>query len=192
MTALVVLAACALLLTHRSQVRSLSLIFERYSTKSDFSVQDVAFLWLTNSADRTYFLAMTGGTNTFMPDTLTGLGRSKPQSSESYMVSSEFSDQKPIDVMDLVQQATQCLALAPHSAIRLRVALPLRGQKQRVAVLCLEPPTGTRPFWTNRLGGSILGVLPRSVGKKLMQRQPVVLRVWCDRELSLDEGLAKK
>src|SRR5262245_48921866 len=183
-TVLVVVTACGLLITHRFEGCSLSLVFERYSTKSDLLAQDVAFLWLTNSSDRTYYLAMTGGTNTLMPDTLPGLGGYKQQHHESYMVSCEFSDQTPSDSRDLIQQASKCLALAPHSAVRLRVALPSKGQKRRVAVLCLEPPPGTRPLWTNGIGLSLLRRLPRSVAKRVMQRQPTVLRVWCDRELS--------
>jgi hypothetical protein len=53
-----------LLMTHRTQALSLSLAFERYGSILDFdySVQDVAFLWFTNSSDKSYCLPMMGGT----------------------------------------------------------------------------------------------------------------------------------
>jgi len=35
-----------------------------------------------------------------------------------------------------------------------------------------------------RIGIRILRALPRSAAHKLLLRQPTVLRVWCDRELS--------
>ena len=192
MTLLVGVTACVLLMSRRSQARSLSLVFERYSTQTDFFVQDVAFLWLTNSSDRTYGLPMTGGTNTFLWDTPLGLGRYKQQRSGSHMVNCEFSGE-PIRSMDPMQWG-QCLTLAPHSAIRLRVPWPPEGQKRRVAVLCAEQPSGSpRRFWTKGIGLSILRTLPRSVGMKLLFSQPGVLRVWCDRELSHPgEGLTKR
>jgi hypothetical protein len=61
---LVGVTACVLLTTHRSQARSLSLVFERYGSAMDFdySVQDVAFLWFTNLSGQSYCLPMMGGT----------------------------------------------------------------------------------------------------------------------------------
>jgi len=55
---------CVLLMTHRSQARTLSLVFERYGSILDFdySVQDVAFLWFTNSSDKSCCLPMMGNT----------------------------------------------------------------------------------------------------------------------------------
>lgn len=183
MTVLAVVTACVLAVSHHSQAHYLSLVFERYSTRMDFFVEDVAFLWLTNSSDRTYCLPMTGGTNTFLWDTAPGFGRYKQQRNGSHEVSCEFSD-KPARFVNPMQWG-QCLSLAPHSAVRLRVALPPNGQKRRVAVLCAEKPSGSpRPFWTNGIGLSILRMLPRSVGMKLLFSQPAVQRVWCDRELS--------
>src|SRR5438093_6399256 len=106
MTVLVVVIAGVPLITHRSQARSLSLVFERYSTRADLFVQDVAFLRLTNSSDRTYCLAMTGGTNTFEWDApFTFLSDKQPQHSASYMVICEFSGQTPTGSWDLIQQA---------------------------------------------------------------------------------------
>jgi hypothetical protein len=149
----------------------------------DFFVEDVAFLWLTNSSDRTYCLPMTGGTNTLLWDTPLGLGRYQQQRSQSYMVDCEFSDQTIRSINPM--QWGQCLTLAPRSAVRLRVPLPPEGQNRRVAVLCTEAPSGSpRRFWTNGIGLSILRALPRSVGMKVLFSQPAVLRVWCDRELS--------
>ena len=200
-TVLVAVTVSMLLIAHRSKERSLSLHFERhgtierYSTNLGFYVQDVAFFWITNSSDKTYYLAMTGGTNTHLPDTPIGIGRYKQQSikESSYMVICEFSDQTPTDYWDLIQQASNCLTLGPHSAVRLRVALPPEGKKRKVAVLCIDLPPGLRPFWTNSFGSILLRVLPRSVAKQLMHRDPAVLRVWCDRELShRGEGLAKR
>ena len=187
LTVLVVVTACVLPMTHRSQARSLSLVFERYSTRMDFFDQDMAFLWITNSSDRTYVLPMTGGTNTGQLDTPTGLGRYKQQISGSYMVNCEFSGEptRPVNPM----QWGQCLTLAPHSAFRVRVPLPPECAKRKVAVLVCEPPSGPRRFWTNSIGLSILRTLPRSAAHKVLWRQPAVLRVWCDRELSQpDEG----
>ena len=182
-TVLVVVTPCVLLMSHRSQARSLSLVFERYSTRSDFFVQDVAFLWLTNLSDRTYLLPMTGGTNTGQLDTPIGLGRYKQQQfSGSYMVNCEFSGE-PTRAVNPVQWG-QCLTLAPHSAFRVRVPLPPEGAKRKVAVLVCDPPSGPRRFWTNGLGLSILRTLPRPAAHKVLWRQPAVLRVWCDRELS--------
>jgi hypothetical protein len=169
-----------LLVSHRSglQARSLSLVFERYSTDADFYVQDVAFLRLTNSSERAYALPMAGGTNTFERDRPVGYDNG------SYMFICEFNDEaNPIPQVSVASWG-KCLGLAPHSVVRLRVALPPEGQKRRVAVLCAEMPSGSpRPFWTKGIGLSILRILPRSVGRKLLFSQPAVLRIWCDREL---------
>jgi hypothetical protein len=75
---LVVVTAGVLLLTQRRQAPPLSLVFERYSTKMDFFVEDVAFLWLTNLSDKPYGLPMTGGTNTQLQDSPIGLGSLPP------------------------------------------------------------------------------------------------------------------
>src|SRR5688572_2731212 len=94
---LAVIIACVLLTTRRSQPDFLSLVFERYSTRSDFFVQDVAFLQLSNSSDRTYYVPMTGGTNTLLPDAPLAVARYKDHGglpSQSYLVNCEFSDQK--------------------------------------------------------------------------------------------------
>jgi hypothetical protein len=182
LTVLVTVTACLLSITNRSRGRSLSLVFERYSTRMDFFDQDMAFLWITNSSDRTYLLPMTGGTNTGQLDTPMGLGRYKQPISGSYMVNCEFSGEptRPVNPM----QWGQCLMLAPHSAFRVRVPLPPEGAKRKVAVLVCEPPSGPNRFWTNSIGLSILRTLPRSGAHKVLWRQPAVLRVWCDRELS--------
>jgi hypothetical protein len=68
---LVGVTASVPLVIHRTQARPLSLAFERYGSILDFdySVQDVAFLWFTNSSDKSYCLPMMGGTNTFQRET---------------------------------------------------------------------------------------------------------------------------
>jgi len=181
-------AACVLLMTHRSQAHSLSLVFERYGSTTDLglNVQDVAFLWFTNSSDKSYCLPMMGGTNTFQRDTPIGYA------SGSYMIRWEFGDQVSPGLQVSFEGLGLCHVVAPHSAVRIRLPLQPRGEQRRVAVLCAAMPSGSpRAFWTNGIGLSILRTLPRSVGKKLLFSQPAVLRVWCDRELSHpDERLA--
>ena len=185
MTALVGVTVCVLLMTRRSQAHSLSLVFERYSDSMDFYVQDVAFLWLTNSSDKTYWLPMAGGTNSICWDTPPGLGSYKQQPSQSYMVECEFSGQANPKRQVSILSWGQCAIVAPHSAVRLRVALPPKGEKRRVAVLCAEQPSGNPSrFWTNGIGLRILRELPRSARHKVLWQEPAVLRVWCDRELS--------
>jgi hypothetical protein len=173
--------ACVLLMTHRTQARSLSLVFERYGSTTDFdySVQDVAFLWFTNSSDKSYCLPMVGGTNTFQRDAPIGYD------SGSYMIRWEFGDQaNPVPQVPFASLGL-CYTVAPHSAVRIRVPLPPMGEQRRVAVLCAEMPSWSpRRFWTKGIGLSILRRLPRSVRMKLLFSQPAVLRVWSDRELS--------
>jgi hypothetical protein len=179
MTVLAIATACVLLLTHPSPTRSLSLVFERYGTIWDNPVQELAFLQFTNTSDRTYGLPMTGGTNTLLHDSpFSSLGA-------SYLVDCEFSDQANRMPQASTARWGLCVAVAPHSSVRVRVALPPKGPKGRVAVLCAEMPSGSpRRFWTTAIGVGILRTLPRSVGKKLLFSQPAVLKVWSDRELS--------
>ena len=190
-TALGAVTVAVLLISHRSQAPPLSLLFERYGTVTtmdpfmlDLSVQEVAFLWITNSSDKAYFVALAGGTNTSLLDAPIGFKQSS--SGGSYMPMCEFRDQPPADITPRPVSFANlglCAYVGPHSAVRLRVALPPEGRKRKVAVLCGEPPPGIRPFWTNSLGRTVLGVLPRSVARRAMWREPAVLRVWCDREL---------
>jgi hypothetical protein len=173
--------ACVLLMTRQSQARCLSLVFEKYGSTTDvaFNAQAVAFLWFTNSSARSYCLPMMGSTNTFQRDTPLGYD------SGSYLIRWEFGDQA--NSLRQVSSASLglCHVVAPHSAVRLRVPLPPRGERRKVAVLCAEmPSTSPRRFWTKGLGLSILRSLPRSIGKRLLFSQPAVLRVWCDHELS--------
>jgi hypothetical protein len=173
-------------MTHRSQAPSLSLVFDSYSTDLDFNVQDAAFFCLTNSSAIAYILPMTGGTNTF------DRGSPLDHYRGSYMVMCEFSDPPHPTPQASATSWGLCFVLAPHSAVRLRVALPPTGQQRRVAVLCAEQPSGPRQFWTKGIGLRVLRILPRSVGRKLLFSQPAVLRVWCDREFSHpDESLPK-
>jgi hypothetical protein len=183
-TVLMGVTVCVLLITHGSQAPPLSLAFERYGTDLDFNA--VAFLWLTNASDKPYALPMTGGTNTFQP-ALVGYGNG------SYQIRCEFSDQaNPMPKVRLASLGP-CHVLDAHSALRLRVELPGSGQKRRVAVLCFEQPSGSpRRFWTKGIGLTILRVLPRSVGRKLLFSQPAMLWVWCDRELSHSEERVRK
>jgi hypothetical protein len=172
---------CVLLTTHRSQARSLSLVFERYGSTLDFdySVQDVAFLWFTNSSDKSYCLPMMGGTNTFQRETPIAYD------SGSYMIRWEFGDQaSPVPQVSFASLGL-CYTVVPHSAVRIRVPLATRGEQRKVAVLCAEMPSmSPRQFWTKGVGLSILRRLPRSVRMKLLFSQPAVLRVWSDREVS--------
>ena len=190
-----------LLKTGRSQPPPLSLLFERYGTVTTidpltmyFFAQDVAFLWITNSSDKTYCVAMAGGTNSSLPDAPIGFKQSS--SGGSYMPMCEFRDQPPAgSTPPPVSFASLglCVNVGPHSAVRLRVALPPEGQKRKLAVLCTEPPPGVGPFWTNRVGRTVIRVLPRAIALRAMLREPAKLRVWCDRELSQDrERLEKK
>src|SRR5438105_181011 len=194
-TVLGALTVSVLLITHRSRALPLSLLFERYGKVTtrdivamDLFVQDVAFFSLTNSSDKTYYVAM-GPTNTYLPDAPIGFGRSNEG---SYLAICEFNDRPPTGSKQPMRRVSfaslgQCLALGPHSAVRLRVPLPPEGQKRKVAVLCTELPQGIRPFWTNSIGGIVLRVLPRSLARKAMHREPAMLRVWGDRELSHDD-----
>ena len=200
-TVLGAVTVSVLLITNRSQAPPLSLLFERYGTVKtmdpfamDLFVEDVAFLRITNSSDETYYMAQAGGTNTSLPDAPIGL---KPSWVEgSYMPMCEFRDLPPVGSAPLPVSFASlglCVNVGPHSAVRLRVALPPEGQKRKVAVLCTEPPPGVGPFWTSSMGRTVLRVLPRSVARQAMWRQPAVLRVWCDRELShRGEGVARR
>ena len=179
-TVLGAVTVAVLLITHRSQAPPLSLLFERYGTVTtmdpltlDLFVQDVAFLWITNSSDKAYYVAMAGGTNTSLPDAPIGFKQSS--SGGSYMPMCEFRDQPPAgSTPPPVSFASLglCVNVGPHSAVRLRVALPPEGQKRKVAVLCTEPPPSIRPFWTSSMGRTVIGVLPRSVARKAMWRRP--------------------
>ncbi len=183
-TVLAAVPVSVLLITQRPQPRPLSLLFEQYGrvTTMDFDVEKVGFFWLTNLSDKTYYFSL-GGTNTYLRDELVGFGEG------SYMARCEFRDQTPpgsTSPMPPVSFASlgKCMPLGPHSAVRLRVALPPEGQKRKVAVLCAEPLPGLRPFWTSSIGAIIIRALPRSVARKAMDRTPPVPRIWCDRELS--------
>ena len=177
---LLVAAAGVLLMPHQPQARSLSLVFERYGTTTDFAFnnQDVAFFWLTNTSDKSFALPMAGSTNTFWREPALGFDRG------SYLIRWEFSDQPDPQPPVSLASLGLCLTVAPHSAVRVRVPLPPQGQIRRVAVLCAEVPSPGRPFWTHGIGLSMLRTLPHSVRLKLLFSQPAVLRVWSDRELS--------
>ena len=190
MTVLVAVTLSALV-RERPKALLMSVVFERYSTKMDFYVEDVAFLWLTNASDKTYYLAMTGNKDTRQLDTPIGFGRYKATNSgsESVMVDCYFSDQTATGTTNWAQRvsftnASKCLVLAPRSTVRLRVPLPPEVQKRKVAVLCAELPASPSGFWVSSFGLSMLRMLPRSVGRRVLQPQFTVLRVWCDRELS--------
>jgi hypothetical protein len=183
-------AACVLLMAPRqSQPCLVSLFFEEYGTVTDlgFNVQEVAFLRFTNSSSKSCLLPMVGSTNTFQRDTPVSYDKG------SFLIMWEYGDQaNPVPQVSFASLGL-CQVVAPHSAVRLRVPLPPQGQKRRVAVLCAEQPSvGPRPFWTSRVGLTMLRILPRSVGMKLLFSQPAVLRVWCNHELSHpDERPAK-
>jgi hypothetical protein len=130
--------ACVLLMTHQSQARSLSLVFEKYGSTTDvgFNVQAVAFLWFTNSSDKSYCLPMMGSTNTFQRDTPLGYD------SGSYLIRWEFGDQaNPMPQVSFAGLGL-CRVVGPHSAVRLRVPLPPEGQKRRVVCSAQSSPQG--------------------------------------------------
>jgi hypothetical protein len=200
-TVLVAVTVSVLLIGQHPKALPLSLVFERYSTRMEVYLEDVAFLWLTNASDKTYYLAMTGNTNTRQLDTVPGLGHYKATNiqSESVMVDCAFSDRTPTGTTNWAQRvsftnASHCLTLASHSAVRLRVPLPPQGQRRKVAVLCVELPTGPSRFWLSSFGARILRLLPRSVGRRVLQPKftVTVLKVWCDRELSHSDDSAAK
>ena len=191
-----------LLLTGRSPARPLSLRFERYGTVTtidpltmNICVQEVAFFWITNSSETIYYLAQAGGTNTSLRDAPIGLQPSWLEG--SFMPMCEFTDQPPTGSTRPLPPVSfpslgQCVLMGPHSAQRLRVPLPPAGQKRKFAVICTEPPPGIRPFWCSSMGGTVIRLLPRAVAKKAMRREPALLRVWCDRELSHDRERIEK
>src|SRR5262245_23169590 len=72
MGVLLVVTVSALLIGQPSKALPLSLVFERYSTRTELYVPEVAFLWLTNASDKIYYLAMTGNADTRQPDTPIG------------------------------------------------------------------------------------------------------------------------
>ena len=191
-TLLVVVILSGPLLLRHPKACPLSLVFERYDTEMDLDFDEVAFLWLTNASEKTYRCAMTGNTSTRFLDTPIGFG----PYSESFMVACEFRDQTPGGITKSTQPASfrnpsQSLVLTPHSAVRLRVALPPEGQKRKVAVLCEEQAVRLPRFWFSKFGLSVLRTLPREVQSKVIE--PAVLRVWCAQELSHpDERRAKK
>jgi hypothetical protein len=185
-TVVVGVTACVLLMIHGPQAHPLSLAFERYGADLNFNA--VAFLWLTNSSDKPYALPMTRGTNTFQP-ALVGYDGG------SYQTRCEFGDQANWMPKVSFANAGLCHVLDAHSAVRLRVELPgsASDQKRRVAVLCFERPSGSpRRFWTKGIGLTILRLLPRSEGKKLLFSQPAMLWVWCDRDLSPPDERVRK
>lgn len=169
-------------LRHPSPSQSLSLVFERYSTRTDLFLQDMAFLWITNSSDKAYLLPMAGGTDTFQMDAPVGFGSFKQEVSGSYLVDYEFSGKRPQPVNPML--GGRALSLDPHSALRLRIPLPPGGATDKVAVLVWEQPSGPSPFWRSRIGRSFLAMLPKSAARGVLSPQPTVLRVWCDHELS--------
>lgn len=177
--ALLALIAVAILwMTRPSPAPPLALRFERYSKRSDFFDQTMAFFWITNASEKTYWVPMLGGTNTSQSDGIIGASRFNG----SYMFITEFSGEptRPINVMTWGQS----MGLKPHSALRLRVALTPESRDQQVAVLCAEMPTGPRPFWTNGIGRAVVRLVPRSFAHKLLWKPPTVTKVWCDEKLS--------
>lgn len=184
--------ATGLLMINRSPPPPLSLVFERYSTRRDFFVQDVTFLQLSNSSDKTYYLPMVGGTNTLLPDAPLSIARHKEhrQIRESYLVT--FVDNKNAKVWGPVATWGRCAVLPPRSTIRIRVPLPPAGERRKVAVVCAEMPKGPREFWTKGVGLTILRIVPRSWGRRLLWSDPKVQQVWCDRELSHPDAITPK
>jgi hypothetical protein len=165
-----------------------SLTFERYSDL-DPHVSDVAFLRLTNASSKSYWLTMTGNTNTLVLDTSFGRFR------QSWMVNCEFSDQTPTGRTNWSQLPSPVMGskayarLAPHSGIVVRVLVPREGQRRRVAVL-YQPAADWRQskFWASPFGFAtariLVRTLPRSQLSRFTNPQPLLLKAWCDTELT--------
>lgn len=186
----------ALLMTHRSGPPPLSLIFQRYGTVTTIDLTDhhMAFLWLTNSTDENYLFSV-GGTNTDLPDEPPILATRTPMES-SYMARWQFKDRTPTGHTSPTQPVSaasmgEWLVISPHGAVRLRVALPPDGQKRGVGVLCMAA-SRLPGFWGTKIGGKMLLFLPRSMAMKILNREPPVLEVWCERELSQDPEPPRK
>jgi len=184
--AVIVVAALLLGVTARllfvpfqSQPRSVSLVFEKYGRTMDlkFDPDVVAFLWFTNASDKRYLLPIAGSTNTSQRD-------SPFTFDESLLVMYEFDDKVSPDSDGLLGSFGSCHVVEPHSAVRLRVPLPLKCHKLKVSVICAEIPALPRPFWRTGIGFGIYRALPRSIGTKLVGTQPTVEHVWCNQELS--------
>ncbi|MDB6112378.1 MAG: hypothetical protein JWR69_4128 [Pedosphaera sp.] len=174
---------CLVFTRDRAHDNQVSFTFQRYSNDLDPYVGDVAFLWLTNASKKSYLLSMTGNSNTFVADT--AFGRFK----QSWMVNCEFDDQTTsgrsnwTQLPSLWRGSNSYLGLGPRSGIVVRVPLQRDGQHRKAAVLC-EVPTTTSPFWAGGVGFQLLRVLPQSLRHKVIQPKPLLLPVWCDRELS--------
>jgi hypothetical protein len=168
-----------MLVPFRSQPRFLSLTFEKYGRTMDLSLypEEVAFLWFTNGSDTSYLLPMVGSTNSSQRD-------SPFTFDESLLVMYEFDDKASPDSQSLLGGFGSCHVVEPHSAIRIRVPLPLKCQRRKVSVICAEMSTNPRPFWRTGIGFGIYRMLPRSLGMKLLGAQPTVQHVWCNQELS--------
>jgi hypothetical protein len=188
--ALALTAAAWMILGHARQGHDpVSLTFERYSGVEPY-VGNVAFLRLTNTSNKTYLLAMTGNTNTFVFYNWFG------RITESYMVNCEFSDQTPTVRTNWSQRPSAdtrnnaYIELAPHSAIVIRVPVPPEGQRRRVKVLYQPALADCRlsKFWFSPFGlfttRVLVRTLPSSELSKLMNPRAVWLKARCGTELT--------
>jgi hypothetical protein len=175
-------AACLVFTGSRAHDHQVSLTFQSYSDLDSY-VGDVAFLWLTNSSNKSYLLSMTGNSNTLVLDT--SFGRFK----QSWLVNCEFDDQTPSGWTNWTQQpslsrgSNSYLSLGPREGIVVRVPLQANGQHRKAAVLC-EVPTTTSPFWVSGVGFRFFRMLPQPLKNRVLHPKWALLRVWCDRELS--------
>lgn len=178
-------AACLALIAHHSPARRVALVFERYGTSVgiDLKRQQMAFLLFTNSSDSRYCLPMIGGANSFRQDSPTGYGNA------SYLVEGRFGNLTNSIPKNSLPTGPFLLVL-PHSAMRIRVPLPQRGEKRKLAVLCFEAPSASRiNFWTAGAGKWIFRALPGSVVNKWILPRPEMFQVWSDCELSRPDGI---
>jgi hypothetical protein len=137
---------------------------------------------------------MTGGSNTLEAESTVGPFKM------SWMVNCQFSDQTPNGPTNWAQypspltQSNAYLSLAPHSGILVRVPMPPSGQRRRVAVLCQSAPSGWRqsPRWMTPFGRGVMRLfirtLPKASVTRLLDPPPVLLKVWCDCQLTNQSG----
>lgn len=158
-----------------------ALIFQRYSDL-DPHVGEVAFLLLTNASSKSYFVSMTGGSNTLVLDTFWGRNR------QSLLINCEFSDETAGGWTNWTQMPSPSrgsnayATLGPCSGIVIRIPLAADGQRRKVAAL-YEGPVTSSNFWVTPAGLRVARMIPRSLRGQLLPSFSL-RRAWCDRELS--------
>jgi hypothetical protein len=163
------------------------LVFDRYDNSDGWLADDqVAFLWLTNASNKSYFLTRTGETNSLVMKTLF------LDAKKSYLVSCEFIDESPSGSTNWIHQppataspgnrAYPVVILGPYSGISIRVPPPSGDQRRKVAVFCqVYDPSAS----SASQGGLLTSLVWRGRGlvNKLISPGSPVLKVWCKQDL---------